>query len=126
VAHLYLFLPFLPLTLFLIFSPLSWMANSIIGTFIFLGALWYSVRMMHQKEAEDRKKLLEIHQLSPVDLYELQGQLRDHGVSHEASTEATSYPKPLKIILETRDSNGVISKETAEKIQSMFDRNKLR
>lgn len=123
---MYLFLPFLPLILFLVFSPLGWMTNSIIGTFIFLGALWYSVRMMHQKEAEDRRKLLEVHQLSTMDLYQLQGQLRDHGVSHEVSMEATSYPKPLKIILETRDSNGAISKETAEKIQTMFDRNKLR
>lgn len=123
---MYLFLPFLPLTLFLIFSPLSWMANSIIGTFIFLGALWYSVHMMHQKEAEDQRKLLETHQLSNMDLYQLQGQLREHGVSHEASTEAISYPKPLKIILENRNSDGRISKEIAEKIQTMFDRNKLR
>lgn len=123
---MYLFLPFLPLILFLVFSPLSWMMNSIIGTFIFLGALWYSVRMMHQKEAEDRKKLLEAHQLSTMDLYELQKQLRTLGVSHEASTEATSYPKPLKLILENRDSTGAIPKDTAEKIQTMFDRNKLR
>lgn len=126
MTQLYLFLPFLPLTFFLIFSPLSWLANSIIGTFIFLGALWYSVRMMHQKEAEDQKKLLETHQLSNMDLYQLQGQLRDHGVSPEASAEAILYPKPLKIILENRDSKGTISKETAEKIQIMFNRNKLR
>lgn len=123
---MYLLLPFLPLLLFLIFSPLSWMMNSIVGTFIFLGALCYSVRMMHQKEAEDRKKLLEIHQLSTLDIHQLQRQLKDHGLSHEASMEATSYPKPLKIILENRDSSGAIPKETAEKIQTMFDRNKLR
>lgn len=123
---MYLFLPFLPLALFLILSPLNWMINSIIGTFIFLSALWYSVRMMHQKEEDDRKKLLETHQMTTMDLYELQKQLREYGISHQASIEATSYPKPLQIILETRDFSGAVTKKTAEEIQAMFERNKFR